>query len=99
MTIRQHLAEARVHLLAASAEIEGYIQNREGWEVATPVVASAFGIDHARLTGCDRLLFELCVDTAIDHQDAVKVAVMKARTFRKPADSPVARARRTGVRA
>jgi len=93
MTIVQHLADARVHLLAASAEVEEYITSREGWEVATPVVASHFGIDHARLMGCDRLLFELCVDTAIDHQDSIKAAVLKARHFRTPSESPPARAR------
>lgn len=90
MNIQQHLTEARAHLLSAAQEIEQYIQTHSGWEVATPVVASAFGMDHARMTGADRLLFELAVDTAIDHQDAVKVAVMKTTHHRKPSASPAA---------
>lgn len=94
MNLSQHLGEARAHLLAAAADIEQYIKGTEqGWEVASPVVASAFGLDHASMTGATRLLFELAVDTAVDHQDAVKAALVKAKHYRKPSMSATARAR------
>jgi hypothetical protein len=95
VNVQQHLSEARAHLLAAAKEIEEYIQSpeRDGWEVVTPVVAAAFGMDHASMAGAQRLLFELAVDTAVDHVDSVKAAVLKAKHHRKPSMSPSAAAR------
>ena len=92
MTLQQHLGSARAHLLAAAADVEQYI--KDTGETATPIIASAFGIDFSTLQGAEHLLMCLAVDTAIDHIDQVKVAVMRGKHYRKPSESPSARARR-----
>lgn len=95
ITFRQHLNETKRHLLGAAALIEDEVRalDAAGEEVAGPLVAAALGIDFATLQGCDRLLFDLARDTAVDHLDAVKVAVLKTRHYRKPVMSPSAAAR------